>query len=636
MSSKEKSKNKSKGKDKKRSPVASKTKNKKKKQDPWASFWSTTIYTIIFFWVLFPFYSYQLQLIFDQRQCKGQTPNDKTQGGGGKCYLPHNKKNIPYYPCLNGNLPENSLEGKRCPEEHVKGPDMFHMMLHFARSIFRDGYSILVGEAWIKADEQSKKAINQLNNNNLTSEKPIANKNMKGGNPVAGTTQMNINNAKNNAKNNTLKSGNDIAMSVMEKTFNVSASTIKKHNKKSICCSQFTKYGLAEEQMKACAKNKENLFDYPPFSWVMPNKFGWPYNYIFDDPSVKETTAYNPNGTDEEAGINRWIGAWFAKTQQRSWSSSRSIWSNILSFFLPYLHEELDSEVVSERIDEFIKNLDDKILEMKNNTEKSKMKTKNLEKLNEIKSNFNNIRQSFDKAWKKDNIMNKRSGKKVNGRDLLLQVLEGSWSKTKTQNYFNKGLAERGNDEDKQNIYLNFFIASTKPEELRKWHGSSFLWNFIKGDYRYWFRYLTTLYMPMLIMLIVFVSIGCGLFLTPFSSINRYSSFILPLLFGFGTTLYNVGTMPMSAFYYMLFGAAGDRNSSTKCPYDGGIYQMKRNAKAYWPINLFITLAIICSSLGTALVADGKSWGWIVGSAFPILILLRLVIYLAHVLWTSL
>merc|ERR1712167_470019 len=100
---------------------------------------------------------------------------------------------------------------------------------------------------------------------------------------------------------------------------------------------------------------------------------------------------------------------------------------------------------------------------------------------------------------------------------------------------------------------------------------------------------------------------GCGLFLTPFSSINRYSSFILPLLFGFGTTLYNIGTMPMSAFYYMLFGAAGDRDSSTKCPYDGGIYQMTRNSKAYWPINLFITLAIISSSLGTALVADGKS-----------------------------
>ena len=630
MSSKEKSKNKSK--DKKRSKTAHKTKNKKKKQDPWASFWSTTVYTIVFFWVLFPFYSYQLQLVFDQRQCKGQTPNDKTQGGGGKCYLPHNRKNVPYYPCPNGNLPENSLEGKKCPEEHVKGPDMFHMMLHFARSIFRDGYSILVGEAWIKADEQSKKAINQLNNNNQTNEKTTSNKNMKGGNPVAGTTQMNISNAKNNG----IKTGNDIAMSVMEQTFNVSASTIKKHNKKSICCNQFTKYGLAEEQMRACTKNKENLFDYPPFSWVMPNKFGWPYSYIFDDPTVKENTAYNPNGTDEEAGMNRWMGAWFAKTQQRSWSSSRSIWSNILSFFLPYIHEELESELVSDRIDEFIKNLDDKILEMKSNKEKGKVKSKNLQKLNEIKSNFNNIRESFDKAWKKDNIMNKRSGKKVNGRELLLQVLEGSWSKTKTQNYFNKGLAERGNDEEKENIYLNFFIAATKPEDLRKWRGASFLWNFIKGDYRYWFRYFTTLYMPMLTMLVVFIAMGCGLFLTPFSSINRYSSFVLPLLFGFGTTLYNVGTMPMSAFYYMLFGAAGDRDSSTKCPYDGGIYQMKRNAKAYWPINLFITLAIICSSLGSALVADGNSWGWLVGSAFPILILLRMVIYLAHVLWKSL
>ena len=358
----------------------------------------------------FPFYSYQLQLVFDQRHCKGQTPNDKTQGGGMKCYLPHNEKNVPYYPCPNGKLPDTALEGKKCPEEHVKGPDMFQMMLHFARSIFRDGYSILVGEAWIKADEQSKEAIAKLNNNNSNNNNNVkesatasTQKNMKGGSPVL---------------------ANDIAMSVMEKTFNISANTVKKHNKKSMCCSQFTKYGLAEEQMKACSKSKENLFDYPPFSWVMPNKFGWPYNYIFDDPSIKETTAYNPNGTDDEAGINRWVGAWFAKTQQRSWSSSRSIWSNILSFFLPYLHEELESEVVSNRIDEFIQNLDDKILEMKTDKEKTKMKAKNLMRLNEIKTNFTNIRESFDKAWKKDNIMNKRSGKKLNGRDLLLQVLE--------------------------------------------------------------------------------------------------------------------------------------------------------------------------------------------------------------------
>ena len=48
MSSKDKSKN------KKRTTTTYKTKNKKKR-DPWASFWSTTVYTIIFFWVLFHF-----------------------------------------------------------------------------------------------------------------------------------------------------------------------------------------------------------------------------------------------------------------------------------------------------------------------------------------------------------------------------------------------------------------------------------------------------------------------------------------------------------------------------------------------------------------------------------------------------
>ena len=143
----------------------------------------------------------------------------------------------------------------------------------------------------------------------------------------------------------------------------------------------------------------------------------------------------------------------------------------------------------------------------------------------------------------------------MNGRNLLLKYWKVRGVK-QTLNHFNKGLTERGNDEEKQNIYLNFFIAATKPDDLRKWHGSSLLWNFIKGDYRYWFRYITTLYMPILTLLVFFVAMGCGLILTPFSSIYRYSGFILPLFFGFGTTLYNMGTMPMSTFYYMLFGAA--------------------------------------------------------------------------------
>lgn len=605
----------------------SKTKNTKPKINPWASFVTTTVHTVIFFWVLFPFYSYQLQTVFDQRQCKGQTPNDSSQGYGKSCLLPHNQHNPPYYPCSNGKLGANAVKGKTCPEEHVKGPDLFHMMLHFARSIFRDGYSILVGEAWIKSDEvaqQVKKDVKKssVNSNASTQDTypTTQTKQMKGGNKLPLT-------------------GNDIALNLIEDTFGISSRSMKKFQKNSMCCNKFKKYGLSEEEMKTCESPGDSLFNYPPFSWILPTKFGWPYTYIYDDPAAENTTAYNPNGSDEEASFSRYIGAWYAKTQQRSWSSSRSIWSNLLSFFLPYLHEELESDVVSGRIDAFISSLDEKIKQLSTRDPKKtdnipgSVKVKQLNRLREIKNNFNNIKQSFDKGWKKDNILNAPNSKKRTSQQLLYQVLEGSWTKTKTQNYFNKGMLERQSNPETSNIYLDFFIGATKPVNLRSWHGTSVFWNFLKGDYRYWFRYLTTLYMPIITMLLMFIAICTGLFLTPFSSLNRYSAFFLPLFFGFGTTLFNMIAMPAEAFAYMLFGGSGERNGSSKCPYDGGSYQMKRNMKAYWPINLFLTIAIICTSLGSALVADGKSWGYILTALFPALIILRLVIYGFSFLW---
>ena len=152
-------------KDKKaKKPTASviKTKNPKKKQNPWSAFWATSITTVVVFWVLFPFYSFQLQVILDQRQCKGQSQNDQGAGGGGKCLLPHNLHQPPYYPCKDGVLPPNAIESKTCPVEHVQGPDWFTYMLHLSRSFSRDIYSIIVGETWITADSELQKVEKKL------------------------------------------------------------------------------------------------------------------------------------------------------------------------------------------------------------------------------------------------------------------------------------------------------------------------------------------------------------------------------------------------------------------------------------------------------------------------------------------
>jgi len=53
-----------------------------------------------------------------------------------------------------------------------------------------------------------------------------------------------------------------------------------------------------------------------------------------------------------------------------------------------------------------------------------------------------------------------------------------------------------------------------------------------------------------------------------------------------------------------------------------------------WPINLFITLAIIVSSLGTTLTKTGKSWGIALTLIFPILIGIRLLSKIFYWLWT--
>ena len=638
-----------------------KTKNPKKKQNPWSAFWATSITTVVVFWVLFPFYSFQLQVILDQRQCKGQSQNDQGAGGGGKCLLPHNLHQPPYYPCKDGVLPPNAIATKTCPVEHVQGPDWFTYMLHLSRSFSRDIYSIIVGETWITADSELQKVEEELNKKELE-KKEKTNTGVASAPAVApsapplvggrrGGTRENRKRKKIGRKPGLLrkalqsdepgifqmktiapedKNFNEYAMDVMEKSLGFSDSSLRKNKIRSLCSEKFKEYSLEDEIIDNCTDDKPGLFDYPPFNWILPKKYGWPYNYIYDDPAVQEPTGYDPGSDGSASSPGRWVGAWFAKTQQRSWSTSRGIWSDVLSYFLPYLHEELPVKVVEDRLTDFIEKLEEEGPFNKFFGDEKNGKVELTKARKSLIFKFKEIRTLFEKKFGEED-RKKYDGKKTLGaRDILFNVM---------QEYFKEGKGIRKNAPTKENIYLDFYIAATKPESLRNKdgplsNGFKIFWNFFEGDYRYWFRYLTTLYMPILSMVVMMLAAGTGLVLTPFASLNRYSIFVLPLFFGLLTTFYNMAAMPTEVFFYMLFGAMGKRNDSSKTPYDGGDYQMQRNVRAYWPINLFITLAIIVSSLGTTLTKTGKSWGIAITLIFPGLIVLRLLIKIIYWLWT--
>ena len=634
-----------------------KTKNPKKKQNPWSAFWATSITTVVVFWVLFPFYSFQLQVILDQRQCKGQSQNDQGAGGGGKCLLPHNLHQPPYYPCKDGVLPPNAIESKTCPVEHVQGPDWFTYMLHLSRSFSRDIYSIIVGETWITADSELQKVEKKLKNEEKTSTDVASASDATPSAPLLdggrrGGTRENRKKNKRNRKKNWLrkkleaetptkwyhmkkvvpraKNLNEYAMDVMEKSLGFSDSSFRKNKIRSLCSEKFKEYSLEDEIIDNCTDDKPGLFDYPPFNWILPKKYGWPYNYIYDDPAVQEPTAYDPGSDGSASSPGRWVGAWFAKTQQRSWSTSRGIWSDVLSYFLPYLHEELPVKVVEDRLTDFIEKLEEKAPFTAFFEDAPTAADAALEEKGKLITDFKKIRTLFEKQFGEED-RKKYNGKKTLGaRDILFNVM---------QEYFKEGKRTREKEKREENIYLDFYIAATKPESLRNkdgplGNGFAIFWNFFEGDYRYWFRYLTTLYMPVLSMVVMMLAAGTGLVFTPFASLNRYSIFVLPLFFGLLTTFYNMAAMPTEVFFYMLFGAMGKRNDSSKTPYDGGDYQMQRNVRAYWPINLFITLAIIVSSLGTTLTKTGKSWGIGITLIFPGLIVLRLLTKIIYWLWS--
>ena len=109
----------------------------------WSSFSVVTAATIIIFWVLFPFYSYQLQIIFDQKFCFNPKNKDQYE----YCYLPSKQDAPPYCPG----------RGETDCEESVKGPDMFTKFFSSFGEILKQIYTIITGVVWIEIDKSVTK-----------------------------------------------------------------------------------------------------------------------------------------------------------------------------------------------------------------------------------------------------------------------------------------------------------------------------------------------------------------------------------------------------------------------------------------------------------------------------------------------
>ena len=716
----------------------------------WGAFTTATIYTIVLMWVLFPFYSWQLQIIYDQARC--------IDPGATGCPLPYNKDRPPY-------CPGPKAGGCR---ETVSGPDSLTAVIEFFTHTLQQIYEIITGIAWIKVDE----AVTKMEKKVKSGPKQKTGEGMK---HIGGGKH-----ARARKNHGVILPGWDrthdhpygAAVDIAEHILNTSIGSDIKSEQSAKCCDKILQYEGIVQQEKC--KPGFSVFDVEPFKSIFPKDFGWPYTYLFNPqkkdadgrpiPGQYKDTKYDPNGTPDESAPSRWVGAWFAKTQQRSWSASRSVWSMILMLFYPFIHEELDNIEVEIRIKKFIDALDKKITELEatSNTSsaegatsspETKTERGNIEmtrgsnkeggggikdsqcsskgtdscvkKLKKIQTDFKRIQKVFEAKFpekdgkfrggsvgvrkklydsmkpyfeqgridaqkasssaggKKEQARKERvqeqtarmkSHEVLHGEELHReegikqqrtahlseiqsrgqQQMEGGASDgsfrgvaRKIGKKFNKAgraiakTAKNPSDKDVDNIFLDFYVAATKPPQHgrtqsgkeKKSHWGRFF-NPFGGDTRYWMRYLITWYMPILTMILMTVAMFTGFWFTAFSSINRYSNFILPLMGAIWIAFTNMFAQPTSVFTYMLFGGSSKHRDSSECPYDSGIYQMRRNMKQYSGLNIYITVAIIVTHLGFALVADGhKTLGTVLSMLFPIYTLVILILKLFHWLW---
>ena len=300
----------------------------------WAHFVAQTIHIIVYFWIFFPFWSYQLQIIIDQANCG--PPADNRFGVPAQpqhgCSLPWQKQEgqtpTPYAPTLNAKShvkPVHIIE--QTEKEFWK---IYHFIvkciywfIHALKKLFRKAESGAIdigvdlatvedpvlaapgplgGDALKKKLKQSAGLIPPKSASAGASGSAFKSTGAAGAAEAAAAKMFGgayIEEAAATTKSYKITS-QDIASttglldSKLDQLFRsgippgkkakrVWASKLAETVGKAACCRNLKKQ-LDPDQLADCDKKTFKS----PFSWMFDmKKFGWPYDYIFDSEAVK-------------------------------------------------------------------------------------------------------------------------------------------------------------------------------------------------------------------------------------------------------------------------------------------------------------------------------------------------------------
>ena len=294
----------------------------------WGHFVAQTVHIIVYFWIFFPFWSYQLQIILDQANC-GPPMNDpfgvpaQPQHG---CRLPWQKQEgqtpTPYAPTLNAQShvkPVNIIKEteKKIVKIYYFIVKCIHEIIHVVTSLYRRAKKDIVNVA----EEGITLAEGVVDEGEKVAKKvaagavPVIGTLAEGAQPelaplipgieraaekalgqsggayieeaAATTKRYNITSKDIASTTGLLDSKLDAlyrsGIPPVKQAKHVWASKLAETVGKAACCKDLKKQ-LDPEQLADCDKQTFKN----PLHWLFDmKKFGWPYDYIFDSEAVK-------------------------------------------------------------------------------------------------------------------------------------------------------------------------------------------------------------------------------------------------------------------------------------------------------------------------------------------------------------